>query len=110
MLAATLAFAWPLLRRVRRHFTPGLALAGVGLLAVLFHSLIDLPFRSPAILYAWLAVAGASVDRARQNHVQQGLSHGVAALGAERPPNSETPYESWMEGGRLRPPERQATP
>ncbi len=61
MLAATLAFAWPLLHGIRRQFTPGLALAGVGLLAVLCHSLIDLPFRSPGILYAWLAVCGVAV-------------------------------------------------
>lgn len=60
MLAATLAFAWPLLRRVRGHLTSGLALAVAGLLAVVFHSLIDLPFRSPGILYAWLAVVGVS--------------------------------------------------
>jgi O-antigen ligase len=58
MLAATIAFAWPLLRSILRGLTPGLALAGTGLLAVLFHSLIDLPFRSPGVLYAWLAVAG----------------------------------------------------
>jgi O-antigen ligase len=60
MLTATLALVWPLLRHIRRQITPGLALAGVGLLAVLFHSLIDLPFRNPGILYAWLAVAGLS--------------------------------------------------
>jgi O-antigen ligase len=60
MLAATLAFMWPLLRQARHHLTPGLALAGMGLLAVLFHSLLDLPFRSPGILNAWLAVCGVA--------------------------------------------------
>lgn len=60
MLAATLAFMWPLLRQARHHLTPGLALAGLGLLAVLFHSLLDLPFRSPGILNAWLAVCGVA--------------------------------------------------
>jgi hypothetical protein len=46
--------------QVRCHPTPALALAGVGLLAVLLHSLIDIPFRSPGILYAWLAVCGVA--------------------------------------------------
>jgi O-antigen ligase len=64
MLAAAFAFAWPLLRQIRRRLTPGLIMVGVGLLAVLFHSLIDLPFRSPGILYAWLAV----VATCSQNH------------------------------------------
>jgi O-antigen ligase len=62
MLTATLAFSWPLLRRVRGHLPPGLALVGAGLVAVLFHSLIDLPFRSPGILYAWLAVASVGME------------------------------------------------
>lgn len=60
MLVATLAFAWPLLRKARHHLTPGLALAGLGLVAVLCHSLLDLPFRSPGILTAWLAVCGVA--------------------------------------------------
>ena len=60
MLTALLAFAWPLIHHVRRHPTPALTLAGAGLLAVLLHSLIDLPFRSPGILYAWLAVCGVA--------------------------------------------------
>ncbi len=62
MTSATLAFAWPLLRRVRGDLTPGLALASAGLLAVVFHSLIDLPFRSPGILYAWLGVCGVAAQ------------------------------------------------
>ncbi len=65
MLVTTLAFAWPLLRYFRRRLTPTLALAGAGLLVVVCHSVIDLPFRSPAILYAWLAVCGV------MNHVGQ---------------------------------------
>lgn len=76
MLVTLLAFAWPLLRRLRKPFTPGLALMGTGLLAVLFHSQIDLPFRSPGILYAWLAVVGVSplILRSRptvKNHARQ---------------------------------------
>ena len=72
MLAATLALAWPLLRQFRRQLAPGLALAGVGMLAVLGHSLIDLPFRSPGILYAWLAVAGVSRFALRPSEGQTG--------------------------------------
>lgn len=60
MLASTLACMWPLLRQVRCRLTPELALASLGVLAVLFHSLIDLPFRSPGILNAWLAVCGVA--------------------------------------------------
>jgi O-antigen ligase len=78
MLAATLAFAWPLLRSIRRGLTSGLALACTGLLAVLFHSLIDLPFRSPGILYAWLAVMG--VGGASVGGVLPGLA-GDSSLG-----------------------------
>ncbi len=60
MLTATIAFAWPLLRRIPHRISPGRLLGAMGLLAVLFHSLIDLPFRSPDILYAWLAVCGVA--------------------------------------------------
>ena len=60
MLIATFAFAWPFLQQLRRNITPALTLAGVGLLAALLHSLIDLPFRNPGILYAWLAVCGVA--------------------------------------------------
>jgi len=58
MLVALLAYAWPMLRQLRRPLSPGLVMAIAGLLAVLLHSQIDLPFRSPAILYSWLAVVG----------------------------------------------------
>ncbi len=58
MLVALLAYAWPMLRKIRRPLSPGLVMAIAGLLAVLLHSQIDLPFRSPAILYSWLAVVG----------------------------------------------------
>jgi hypothetical protein len=78
MLAAALGFAWPTLRCIRRRFTPGLALLGAGLLAVLCHSLIDLPFRSPGILYAWLAVCGGGewVGEGRGAERQQAVDHG----------------------------------
>ncbi len=58
MLVALLAYAWPMIRQLRRPLSPGLVMAIAGLLAVLLHSQIDLPFRSPAILYSWLAVVG----------------------------------------------------
>lgn len=70
MLTATMAFAWPLITNLRRHLTPGLALAGAGLLAVLGHSLIDLPFRCPGILYAWLAVLGISQYALGNDHAE----------------------------------------
>ncbi len=62
MLVAVWAYAWPIIRQLRR-LTPFQVLAGVGLLAVLLHSQIDLPFRSPGILYSWLAVLGVSVAK-----------------------------------------------
>ena len=80
MLTALFAFAWPLLHQVRCHPTPALALAGVGLLAVLLHSLIDIPFRSPGILYAWLAVCGV-------------VPHAVPRGLAGQPPSDNLPKQ-----------------
>ncbi len=68
MLAAVLAYAWPLLLKAHQRLTPGLMLAGAGLLAVMLHSQIDLPFRSPGILYTWLAVVGVLATRPHQPH------------------------------------------
>ena len=37
---------------------PALLFSSFGLLCVAVQSLIDLPFRSPAVLYCWLAILG----------------------------------------------------
>jgi O-antigen ligase len=58
LLAAILALAWPMVRgHVWKH--PIATMPLIGLVAILLYSLIDLPFRSPAILYTWSVIAAA---------------------------------------------------
>ena len=55
LLAAVVALAWPVFRQ-RLVERPARLFALLGLALVLVHSLVDLPFRCPAILFAWTAV------------------------------------------------------
>jgi len=50
---------WPFIMVRRMHRSQPLlwACVSLGLLAILFYSFIDLPFRHPAILCAWFAIA-----------------------------------------------------
>lgn len=59
LIIALAAFCWPLITSLRNNIMQaGLWPVLGGLAAVIIHSLIDLPFRSPAILFSWLMVAG----------------------------------------------------
>lgn len=104
LLALTLGLAvWPALRRLREIRKPeawdtrswlmkipplGLALL-VGPLLILAQGFVDLPFRSPAILWTWflmLACAGEFLDRHAERHRRR--HGGVAAASSgqgERP-------------------------
>ena len=58
MAAAVVALLLPVLK-TRPWEKPLPLMALLGLCAIVLHSLIDLPFRSPAILYSWLAILAA---------------------------------------------------
>lgn len=64
LTTALVAFCWPLITGGPRLVQAGLLPALGGLAAVLLHSLLDLPFRSPAILFAWVVIAGL-VEKSR---------------------------------------------
>lgn len=56
ILLIVAVLAWPFVR-VRRRTSPGLAfVAAVGLASVVLYSMVDLPFRCPAVLFTWLAM------------------------------------------------------
>jgi O-antigen ligase len=55
MAVAVGAMAAPLVRR-RLRYVPVFFLSMVGLVGVMLHGVVDLPFRSPAILFTWVAV------------------------------------------------------
>jgi len=62
LCATLLAMSWPLLRTKRISKHPLATCAVLGLSLTLAHSLVDLPFRCPAILFSWLAIlAGIGV-------------------------------------------------
>lgn len=61
MAVAVAALGLPLLRR-RSWRSPLVVLSALGVGAVAAHSLVDLPFRSPAILYTWTVVLAAAAS------------------------------------------------
>jgi hypothetical protein len=67
LLIPVLALARPALHRPWEKPLVFLPLLGVALVAL--HSLVDLPFRSPAVMYAWLAVL-AAVGALARTHTQ----------------------------------------
>lgn len=67
--------AWPLIRaRIWRHPLAFCTVLGLGLTVV--HSLIDLPFRCPAILYTWLALLTGAGVMARTYQELETLAEG----------------------------------
>ena len=81
-------------RECRRQALGVMCIVGLGL--VVLFSLVDLPFRSPAILYTWIAVLAA---------LPQVCRSGPAAAAAGRPHrNAETIWE--LTATRATPPER----
>ena len=54
-IAGLAGFALP-----RPHEHPAALFVLVGVSLVILHSLVDLPFRSPAVMYAWIAALGCS--------------------------------------------------
>jgi O-antigen ligase len=58
MAAAVVVLLAPVLK-IRPWKKPLPLIALLGLCATVLHSMIDLPFRSPAILYSWLAILAA---------------------------------------------------
>ena len=73
MTAVVVTLLYPLLRAVR-PIRPLVFVPALGLGATCLHSLVDLPFRSPAILYHWFAVLAVlpliiSTPRAKGNEI-----------------------------------------
>lgn len=60
LLVSVTAFLCPLWQALRQRPGGGILPVVAGLGAVLAHSLMDLPFRSPGIMLAWIAVAGVA--------------------------------------------------
>jgi len=60
LLISLAVFLRPLWKTLLQRPESGILPVIAGLGAVLAHSMIDLPFRSPGIMYAWLAVAGVA--------------------------------------------------
>lgn len=54
--------------RRRKEFDAMVALPMLGVGAVALQSLIDLPFRSPAVLYLWLIILAGAGDRRNRNN------------------------------------------